>query len=249
MATPRFVRVVNGDVGPHCEGYGRALAKVTNKWSWWKAVPQKRKWGWWHKRAANAIKKKMGWPQDGVYDRKLHNYLKKFDGFDSRSIALINSYTPPEKPKVPDLGPIWGGGKSVLLHSLTHATSGLPLYPAFDDAFKSGTIIIAPETMKVTRHSGGEYSGYSVYATGVSGIRWYFTHLYSYGRAPVGATVPKGSKIGIVASTKDHPGARVPHVHCGLNVEWIWGRGKQLEHHTNYTYGAPLVGVQLAKVV
>jgi hypothetical protein len=37
-----------------------------------------------------------------------------------------------------------------------------------------------------------------------------------------------------------------PHVHVGVNVELLWGLGKQLAHHTNYTHGAPLIRDQLA---
>jgi hypothetical protein len=52
-----------------------------------------------------------------------------------------------------NLGPCFNGGKSVLQHDLTHATSGISLYPAFDDAFSQGTTIIAPEEITVTKAS------------------------------------------------------------------------------------------------
>jgi hypothetical protein len=140
-----------------------------------------------------------------------------------------------------NLGPIVQGGRSILLEDLTHATSGLPLYPAFDTGWRAGDIIIAPEPLRITRHSGGPYAGYSFYASGDSGIDYYVTHL-NFWRARVGARILTGGKLGAVGH---FVGARVPHAHVGINVERIFGKGKQLKHHTNYTHGAPTIGKQL----
>jgi murein DD-endopeptidase MepM/ murein hydrolase activator NlpD len=141
-----------------------------------------------------------------------------------------------------NLGPVVKGDKSVLEHSLTHATSGLPLYPAFDTGWKNGTFVLAPERVTVTRHSGGSHAGWSIYATGESKIRYYITHL-NQSRASVGSSVPQGWVLGTVG---DFVGARVPHAHVGINVEQILGTGKELKHNTNYTGGQPTVGQQLA---
>ena len=141
---------------------------------------------------------------------------------------------------VPALGPVWRGGKSVLAHDLTHATSGIPLYPAFDDAFVQGRVIIAPEPLTVTRDSSAN-PGDAFYATGQSKIRWWFGHLRSAPR--VGTKFLKGEQVGTVAPNSVGGG---PHVHVGINVELLLGKGVELEHHTNYTHGAPTVGVQLA---
>ena len=46
---------------------------------------------------------------------------------------------------IPDLGPLFKGGKSVLTWRMTHLTGGLPAYIAWDDAFLAGIDIIAPE--------------------------------------------------------------------------------------------------------
>jgi hypothetical protein len=140
----------------------------------------------------------------------------------------------------PDLGPVFKGGKSVLDHDLTHATGGIPLYPAFDDAFTAGTPIIAPEFLTVTRDSSSS-PGDAFYATGRSGLRYWFGHLVS---APLAGT--KFAKGAVVGKVLGHSVGGGPHVHVGVNIENLYGRGKELIHHTNYTHGAPTVGTQLA---
>jgi murein DD-endopeptidase MepM/ murein hydrolase activator NlpD len=143
---------------------------------------------------------------------------------------------------VPALGPVVLGDKSLLDHDLTHATSGLPLYPAFDTGWKDGSRVLAPENVTVTRHSGGSFAGWSVYATGASGLRYFITHLRS-GRAAVGAKVNAGGLLGTVG---DFVGARVPHAHVGVNAEALLGPGKQFLHNVNYTHGQPTIRQQLA---
>lgn len=159
--------------------------------------------------------------------------------------ALAADLKPEPKPsvKVPLLGPIWAGGKSVLLQDLTHETAGVPLYPAFDDAFVEGREIIAPENMTVSRASSST-PGLAFYAVGESHIKYWFGHLDR--THPPGKSFKKGAVIGRVCRNKVGGG---PHCHCGLNVEELLGRGKQLIHHTNYTHGAPLVGVQLKQAL
>jgi len=140
---------------------------------------------------------------------------------------------------VPELGPVCLGGRSVLEQDLTHATGGIPLYPAFDDAFAEGVSIIAPEELVVTRQSSAN-PGDAFYADGESGLRYWFGHL---DRAPSnGARIAKGE---VVACTCHNEIGGGPHVHVGLNVELLWGAGQEMTHRTNYTHGAPLVGAQL----
>ena len=136
-----------------------------------------------------------------------------------------------------DLGPVEKNGQGVREHDLTHATSGIPFYPAFDDVWHAGASVIAPEPLTVTR-TGGASHGVAFYADGDSGLRWWFGHLTS--SPSVGKRFSRGQVVGQVAS---HPDA--PHVHVGINVERLWGSGQQMSHHTNYTHGAPLVGKQL----
>lgn len=144
------------------------------------------------------------------------------------------------RTNVPDLGPVFKGGQSVLQHDLTHATSGIPLYPAFDDAFNVGITIIAPENLTVTRDSSSN-PGDAFYAEGASGLRYWFGHLAA---APaVGRKISKGQYVGEVGPNDLGGG---PHVHVAVNVEKIWGANQQLSHHTNYTHGAATIGQQLA---
>jgi hypothetical protein len=157
---------------------------------------------------------------------------------------------PPPPPKVPALGPVFAGDKSLLQCSPTHDTSGLGLYSAFDSGWKKGLLVLAPEAMTVTRHSGTASGGFSVYATGVSGLLYYFQHMESAGRAPVGRAVAKGGKIGVLG---DFVGARVPHLHLGINIEALAGKGKQLKFGKtgtgpSYTVGSPDIGAQLAQL-
>lgn len=163
-----------------------------------------------------------------------------------RAMKHLDALQAALKPKpvvLPDLGPVWAGGKSVLDHDLTHPTSGIPRYPAFDDAFVEGREIIAPEDLKVTRASSSN-PGAAMYAVGASGIQYWFGHL-AFAPA-VGRMFKKGQTMGKVGPNRVGGG---PHVHVGVNVEKLLGPGKELEHHTNYTHGAPTVREQLKKLL
>jgi hypothetical protein len=159
---------------------------------------------------------------------------------DQVAVDMLVAYEKSLQPAMPSLGPVWSGGWSVLEHDLTHATSGIPLYPAFDDAFVQGRTIIAPEEIKVTRASSSN-PGDAFYADGKSGLRYWFGHLSV--APPVGAKIAKGGYIGETCANSEGGG---PHVHVGVNVERLWGAGKEMAHHTNYTHGAPTIGDQLA---
>jgi hypothetical protein len=136
-----------------------------------------------------------------------------------------------------NLGPIEEGGPSVREYDLTHETSGLSYYPAFDSVWYAGRRVLAPESLTVTR-VGTASHGMAFYADGHSGLRWWFGHLAV--SPTVGEQFYQGETIGTVAP---HPEA--PHVHTGINVERLWGTGEQMSHHDNYTHGAPLIGAQL----
>jgi murein DD-endopeptidase MepM/ murein hydrolase activator NlpD len=156
-----------------------------------------------------------------------------------RQLNEIIAALTPKPPAVPNLGPVFKGGKSVLAHDLTHATSGLSRYPAFDDAFKEGTPIIAPEPLTVTRDSSSR-PGDAFYARGASGLDYWFAHLAIAPR--VGTKFAKGAVVGKVGPNTIGGG---PHVHVGINIDHKYGAGKQLAHRGNYTHGAPTVGAQL----
>jgi hypothetical protein len=167
---------------------------------------------------------------------------------------LDDDLKPDPPPSLPSLGPVVVGGPNFLKFSLTHQTSGLPLYPALDTAWVAGQKVIAPEAGTITKHSGGPSGGYSVYLQGRSGFKYYFTHLNSEGRAGVNTKVDKGDKIVTVGSPSRFPAQRIAHSHIGINVESRLGKGRQLKYGANgngpdYTNGAPSVGEQLEKLL
>lgn len=149
-----------------------------------------------------------------------------------------------EPSPVPNLGPVWRNGKSVLLHDLTHATTGIPLYPAFDDAFRQGEVVIAPEAIEVISPLTSSNPGDAFYALGRSKLRYWFGHLDR--RPTPGTKFAKGDAVGKVCANTIGGG---PHVHCGINVELLLGVGRQLAHHTDYTHGALTVGEQLRRLL
>ena len=147
---------------------------------------------------------------------------------------------------VPQLGPVLEDGLDILLQAPTHNTDGVPAYPAFDSGFgQAGRWIIAPELLTVTRQSGA-IGGDAFYATGRSKIDYWFGHIVP---APAtGRTYRKGERIARIADQRG-----TDHVHLGLDVRAITG-GRSLLYGRNgngpdYTYGAPTIGAQLAKMM
>lgn len=140
--------------------------------------------------------------------------------------------------KVPDLGPLEKGGASLLDFALSHATSGIALYPASDTVWTAGTTVIAPEKVTVARASSSS-PGDACYLDGASGVRYWMGHMIS---APaVGKVISKGGTIGKVGSFAGY----TPHLHCGVNVEKLWGTGKELKHGSNYSVsGIPTIRKQ-----
>lgn len=140
--------------------------------------------------------------------------------------------------KVPALGPLEKGGASLLDFALSHDTSGIPLYPATDTVWTKGTTVIAPEDLTVTKASSSN-PGCAYYAEGVSGIKYWFGHMTA--ALPVGTKVKKGNKIGVVGAFSGY----TPHLHCGFNVEKLWGTGKEMKHGNNYSVsGIPTIRAQ-----
>jgi hypothetical protein len=160
------------------------------------------------------------------------------------AMKALNALEADLATQVPSIGAVWVGGQSVLLHDLTHATSGIPLYPAFDDAFTQGRVIVAPEPLTVIAPQTSSNPGFAFYAQGASKIKYWFGHLDR--RQPIGTKFKRGDAVGRVGANTIGGG---PHVHVGVNVELLLGAGKQLLHHTNYTHGAPTIGAQLRKAM
>jgi peptidoglycan hydrolase-like protein with peptidoglycan-binding domain len=155
-------------------------------------------------------------------------------------------FRPPAKPKVrvPDLGPVVPGGRSVLDHDLTHETKGLPGYPAFDDGFRAGVVVIAPEPLVVTRigttvRRDGRRNGLAVYARG-DALDWWFGHVDH--PVPVGTRLERGARLAVVSANHESP-----HVHVGISAERLLGA--ELEHRRDYRHGAATVGAQLRRAL
>jgi hypothetical protein len=242
--------------GPTAEAVKRALAHL-GFMEWKEDFDQH--WNLTVNDAAAAWKRKRGLipadSNDGSWGEKAHDvmrsawfekngdHLPAFDGGSQKLLKQEKQAGAGDVDNVPDLGPVWQGGLSVLDQDLTHATSGISLYPAFDDAFVAGRDIIAPEDISVVKASSSN-PGDAFYAEGKSKIDYWFGHLVS---APtVGMNFKKGARIGTVLN---HNVGGGPHTHVGINVERLLGNGEQLDHHTNYTHGAPTVGEQLSKAL
>lgn len=186
---------------------------------------------------------------------KAENLLKKTEhGYTPQArrwkeaMALIDeveeSLHTPLDP-VPKLGPIVTGGKSVLLHQLTHKTAGVPGFPAFDTAFgRNGLTVIAPEAVTVYDNTSGSLGGDAFFFRGASKIEYWVGHI---------TTVPalnqkfrKGQVMTRIANISQDDGG--PHCHLGINAKPL--TGKQLKYGEtgsgpDYTFGSPTVGVQL----
>lgn len=175
--------------------------------------------------------------------------------FDVAAVRLIKQAAevgPPPTPntKIPDLGPVVPNGRSVLVQDLTHMTGGLePDYPAFDDGWAAGVKVIAPEPLTVTRQSSavrrdGNPNGKAFYATGASGILYWFGHTDV---APaVGAKFAKGATMCTIS-----PNHEQPHLHVGIDAKPIgvalkWGRDG---NGPDYTHCPVTVGEQLAQAL
>ena len=181
-------------------------------------------------------------PRSGVVGPKLMAALRRADSFDAYGKQLLEQYAAGHPARAtPDLGPVTPGGVTVLAHDLTHATGGLDGYPAFDDAFSAGVLVIAPEPLKITAHGStrrrdGQPNGRSVSATGDSGIRYWFGHIEQ--PEATGSRVAKGGRIAVVSGNHEEP-----HLHLGIDARPL--TGFEFEHHTDYTHGAATVGAQL----
>lgn len=152
-----------------------------------------------------------------------------------------------EPPKIPALGPIRRGGKSLLAYQLTHNTDGIPYFPAVDDNWGVGALSIAPESMVVISPYTSANPGAAFYARGASKIVYWVGHCT---RSPsIGTKFVKGQEL---ARTVAQAGAE--HQHWGINVEALIGKGKQLRYGANgngpdYTVGSPSIGAQLTKAL
>ena len=166
------------------------------------------------------------------YERTAPNWDNAFDKLEKLAVDLR-----PHVSKVPKLGPCRKGGKSVLLHDCTHYTDGVG-WPAFDDVASAGTPVLAVEDMIVYDNTSGAQGGDAFYTRGASGMLYWYGHIAAV--PAQGRRFKKGATMSTIS--RDHP---IPHVHLGINSVPL------IHHHliskTDYSHGAPLIGVQLAR--
>lgn len=176
------------------------------------------------------------WVADGKTGGRWRDAMQKLDKLEADL-----------KPPKATLGPVVPGGRSILLESLTHATSGIPLFPAFDTAWGGGggVTVIAPEACVVDTRDTSARPGEAIFLTGTSKLRYWVGHLDR--DWDLGHRFSKGDVIG---KTLPIPGTS-DHAHWGVNVEALLGKGRQLKYGAtgrgpDYTYGSPTIGAQLA---
>jgi len=150
----------------------------------------------------------------------------------------------PTMPPVPKLGPLYSGGSSPLANDLTHWTAGLEgvegsVWPAYDDGWIIGRAILAVEPMTVYDTGTSQHGTRAFFAAGESGLRYWYGHLAQW--PSIGHKFSKGDIVGRIGSMSR------AHVHLAINAVKLLGR--DLASHTNYTHGAPLVGVQLREAL
>lgn len=243
MPLPRTVRL--GSFGPDVEAHKRAMHRYLHTGGLielqGKPLAVRRTFGPGARALAIAAARAAYVPADGKVGPALYLKLRTAGAYDALADALLGDYEPP--PAIPQLGPVVPGGMRVLDHDLTHATGGLPGFPAFDDGFSAGQLVIAPEPVQVTqlgraRRRDGRPNGLSLWATGASGIVYWMGHVAR--PVTVGTRAKLGGRLAIVSANHESP-----HLHVGIDASALIGR--ELEHHTDYTHGGPTVREQLER--
>jgi hypothetical protein len=191
------------------------------------------------KRARRDLHLATGYKPDGGHYQDVDKYLNCVEVEMKARLGAL-------PPRWANVGPVQPGGQSLLDMSLTHDTSGIPLFPAVDTAWGGGggVTVVAPERCVVDTKDTSAGPGEAVYMTGVSGLRHWVGHLDR--DWPLGHGFEKGDVIG---KTLPIPGSS-DHAHWGVNAEAILGKGKQLKYGKtgtgpDYTLGAPTIREQL----
>lgn len=214
-------------------------------------------------RALNAWASAPSLEVNSVYDRDTEARMKMFQGeqkikpatgnmgqasldrmwpfFDAYGRMRYRRYSAPSP--LPELGPMTKGGRPFLELSLTHATSGIPLFPAVDLAWGAGVPVLAPESCTVDTKDTSSNPGEALYLLGFSKLRLWVGHLDR--DHPLGTKFRRGATLGL---TIDQAGT--DHGHVGVNAEFYLGKGQQFKYGRNgngppYTLGAPSMLSQL----
>lgn len=187
------------------------------------------------RRARRHLHDADGYRPNGVHYREIDKVLN----------ALEKDFLP---PPLPNLGPLYAGAKNTLDLDFTHLTSGLG-WPAFDVALTGdpgpSTPILAPEFMVVDTKDSSSHPGEAFYATGRSGIRYWFGHLKK--DWPLGTKLAKGAVIGHTLPTSIGGGT---HVHVAINLVPVTGRHARYGRNgdgPNYTHGPYTLRTELQR--
>jgi hypothetical protein len=187
--------------------------------------------------------------------RRARQHLKAATGFNPDGphyTAVLDELALVEKahlaPPLPRLGPLYAGAPATLDLDFTHLTSGLG-WPAFDVALTGdpgpSTPILAPETMTVDTKDSSAHPGEAFYATGRSGIRWWFAHLDR--DWPLGTVLSKGVVVGKTLKTDVGGGT---HLHLAANIIPITGRHARYGRDGDgpqYTHGPYTLRTELSR--
>ena len=189
------------------------------------------------KRARRELHAATGYKPNGGHYREVDQYLDKVER------EMLDRV-----PKLPSLGPLYAGAKATLDWDFTHMTSGLG-WPAFDAALTGdpgpSTPILAPEFLTVDTKDSSASPGEAFYATGASGIRWWFAHLDR--DWPLGTKLAKGVVVGKTLPTTVGGGT---HLHLACNIIPITGRHARYGANgdgPNYTHGPYTLRTELLR--
>ena len=180
------------------------------------------------------------------YNARAKNWeeaMKLIDGVEE----TLSPKPSPSRPKVPSLGPVVAGDKSLSLCQLSHKTSGIEQYIAFDSGWRAGKAVLAPELLTVTRQSSAAGAD-AFYATGISELKYWFGHVNN--PPSNGSKFQRGEKLCVIADIAPSHGG--PHLHLGIDAVDLIGHSLlygKTGHGPDYTYGAPTVGAQLIKAL
>lgn len=190
------------------------------------------------KRARRDLHAATGYNPVGGHYKAVDKYL------DDVEAEMKRRLTPP----LPNLGPLYAGAKATLDWDFTHMTSGLG-WPAFDVALSGdpgpSTVIWAPETLTVDTKDSHSTPGEAFYATGRSGLRWWFAHLQK--DWPIGTVLAKGAVIGKTLPTDIGGGT---HCHVAINLVPVTGRHARYGRDgdgPNYTHGPYTLRTELQR--
>lgn len=151
-------------------------------------------------------------------------------------------------PPLPNLGPLYAGAPNTLDIDFTHMTSGLG-WPAFDVALTGdpgpSIPILAPEFMVVDTKDSSASPGEAFYATGRSGLRYWFAHLKN--DWPLGTKLSKGVVVGHTLPTSVGGGT---HLHLAIDLRPVTGRHARYGRDgdgPNYTHGPYTLRTELQR--